>query len=177
MVLKSGSQIIDVVATNTYSFNAGTGVTAADWTTNAPSASGFAGTRRVVSIDNNVGGDWLQSNTTTNVMNVGTNNGGFVSPAVPSFTYSWSPATDLSSTTIANPVAGPLTGPATVTYTVTVTEAGGCTSTATATINVGQPLSVTAASSNNNFCQNGTATNTLNSSDHRWWFSIHLFLE
>jgi hypothetical protein len=46
--------------------------------------------------------------------------------------YSWSPATGLSSTTIANPVATPA---ATTTYTVTATT-GGCSGTATVTVTV-----------------------------------------
>ena len=51
------------------------------------------------------------------------------------FTYAWSPATNLSSTTIANPVASNLTS--TATYTVTVTETtSGCSATASQTINV-----------------------------------------
>ena len=57
-------------------------------------------------------------------------------------TFSWSPATFLSSTTIANPVATAVT--ATTTYTVTVTGAGGCTSQGTVTVNV-NPLPTVSA--------------------------------
>jgi hypothetical protein len=47
--------------------------------------------------------------------------------SVAGVTYAWSPATGLSSTTLANPLANPL---ATTTYTVTVTNtASGCTAT------------------------------------------------
>lgn len=54
------------------------------------------------------------------------------------FTYSWAPATGLSSTTIANPVATPT---ATTVYTVTVTNSGGCTSTTTVQVTVNpQPM-------------------------------------
>ena len=51
-------------------------------------------------------------------------------------TFSWSPATFLSSTTISNPVANAVT--ATTPYTVTVTGAGGCTSTGNATVTVNE---------------------------------------
>ncbi len=49
------------------------------------------------------------------------------------YTYSWSPATGLSSTTVANPVASPSS---TTTYTVTVTDASGCTATSSTTVSV-----------------------------------------
>jgi uncharacterized repeat protein (TIGR01451 family) len=49
------------------------------------------------------------------------------------YTYSWSPAAGLSSTTIANPVACPA---ATTTYTLTATDANGCTAVANATVTV-----------------------------------------
>ena len=48
-------------------------------------------------------------------------------------TYSWSPATGLNSTTIANPVASPTS---TTTYTVTVMSANGCTSTDEVTVTI-----------------------------------------
>lgn len=47
--------------------------------------------------------------------------------------YSWSPSTGLSSTTIANPTASP---GATTTYTVVGTDANGCTSSSSVTVNV-----------------------------------------
>jgi gliding motility-associated-like protein len=49
--------------------------------------------------------------------------------------YSWSPATGLSSTTIADPVASPTD---TTIYTVTVSNSDACTSTAKVTVNVEQ---------------------------------------
>jgi hypothetical protein len=49
------------------------------------------------------------------------------------FTYSWAPATGLSSTTISNPVATPTT---TTVYTVTVTNSSGCTATQTVQVTV-----------------------------------------
>jgi len=63
------------------------------------------------------------------------------SPSGGTPTYSWSPATFLSSTTISNPVATAVT--ATTNYTVTATV-GSCTSTGTVTITAGTPLTATA---------------------------------
>ncbi|MGZ4116495.1 MAG: DUF7619 domain-containing protein [Bacteroidia bacterium] len=51
----------------------------------------------------------------------------------PGYTYSWSPVTSLSSSTISNPSANPAV---TTTYTVTVTDTHGCTTTATSTVTV-----------------------------------------
>jgi hypothetical protein len=57
-----------------------------------------------------------------------------------SYTYVWSPATFLSSTTIANPLASGVT--ATTTYTVTVTNlATGCTGTSSVTVTPSAPIS------------------------------------
>jgi len=53
-------------------------------------------------------------------------------PARPGYTYSWSPATGLSSSTTAQPVytgANTAAAPLTATYTLTVTSAAGCVST------------------------------------------------
>lgn len=49
------------------------------------------------------------------------------------YTYSWSPGTGLSSTTVSNPIANP---GATTSYTVTVTDAFGCTGTDAVTVAV-----------------------------------------
>lgn len=68
----------------------------------------------------------------------------------PPYTYQWSPATGLSSTTVQNPTACPTT---TTTYTVTITDANGCAGTATTTVTVvtvtvvGNPTSVCAGDS------------------------------
>ncbi|MCS6933976.1 MAG: PKD domain-containing protein [Chitinophagales bacterium] len=48
-------------------------------------------------------------------------------------TYNWSPATGLSSTSVANPTASPTT---TTTYNVTVTDANNCSNSAAITVNV-----------------------------------------
>jgi PKD repeat protein len=62
------------------------------------------------------------------------------------YTYSWSPAAGLNSTTISNPVAKPA---ATTTYTVTVTDANGCQATDAVTITVAPVLTVTAVADDN----------------------------
>jgi len=56
--------------------------------------------------------------------------------AVSGSTYSWSPSTGLSSSTVANPTASPAT---TTTYTVTETNASGCTASNTVTVTVVYP--------------------------------------
>ncbi|MGV9013245.1 MAG: beta strand repeat-containing protein, partial [Flavobacteriales bacterium] len=57
-----------------------------------------------------------------------------VSGGVDAYTYSWSPATYLSSTTVANPSATAVMG--TTAYTVTVTNGAGCSATGSTTITV-----------------------------------------
>jgi hypothetical protein len=64
-------------------------------------------------------------------------------------TYSWSPATFLSNTAIANPMANGVTS--TNTYTVTVSN-GGCSATGTVTLTAGSPLASTAFTSNSPVC-------------------------
>lgn len=49
------------------------------------------------------------------------------------YSYQWSPAASLSSSTAANPVASPTTS---TTYSVTVTDGGGCSVSSTLTVNV-----------------------------------------
>ena len=68
--------------------------------------------------------------------------------------YSWSPTTGLSSSTIANPVATPST---TTTYVVTVTNAAGCTDTASATVVVTPIAANVSASTTSLTC--GASTN------------------
>ncbi len=70
-------------------------------------------------------------------------------------TYSWTPATGLSSTTIANPVASPA---ATTTYTLTETiTATGCQNTNMVTVSVGSPATCT-ITGNSSICQGGSTT-------------------
>ncbi len=69
-------------------------------------------------------------------------------------TYSWSPSTSLSNSTISNPIASPTT---TTTYTVTVTDVNGCTGTATVTITVVPPPNLTATATPPSFCSGGNS--------------------
>jgi len=66
----------------------------------------------------------------------GNGNGYMYDPIVP--TYLWSPATYLSSTTIANPVATAVA--ATTTYTLTVSSANGCSTQSNVTVTVNTPV-------------------------------------
>ena len=60
----------------------------------------------------------------------------------PNYTYSWSPATFLNSTTISNPLASNVT--VTTTYTVTVTNTvTGCSSTSSVTVTADPPANIT----------------------------------
>lgn len=72
-------------------------------------------------------------------------------------TYSWSPATGLNVTNIANPVANPSSS---TTYTVTVTNQNGCSATSSVTVSV-KPLPVVNVTGSNASCSgvnNATAT-------------------
>lgn len=63
------------------------------------------------------------------------------------YTYSWAPATGLSSTTVANPVASPA---ATTTYTVTVSGGdANCTATSQVTVTVNTPAALTTTPAGN----------------------------
>ncbi len=68
--------------------------------------------------------------------------------AVAGNTYSWSPTTDLSSSTVSNPTT---TATTTTTYTVTTTNGSGCTSTDAVIVTV-NPLPVITAEPNLAFC-------------------------
>jgi len=68
------------------------------------------------------------------------------SAGTPPYTYSWSPATGLSSTTIPNPIASPLV---TTVYSLTVTDAAGCMMSEAATITVNPTITVNAGTSRN----------------------------
>lgn len=65
-------------------------------------------------------------------LNCTTNSGLIGTTSIIGNTYSWSPASDLSATNIAQPTASPST---TTTYTVTVTGTNGCTATSTVLVN------------------------------------------
>jgi hypothetical protein len=75
------------------------------------------------------------------------------------YTYSWAPATGLSSTTVDSPVASPTV---TTTYTVTVTDAVSATSNSTVTITVNPSPSLTVNSPT--ICAGSNATLTANPS-------------
>jgi|GEM_PF-493732 len=78
--------------------------------------------------------------------------------AIAGTTYSWSPATGLSSTTVAQPtVTGTNTtgAPVTTTYTVTATTANGCTATSTVTVTV-NPAAVATVGPNRTLCSGQT---------------------
>jgi Lamin Tail Domain len=97
-VLKNPSgNIIDVVGcggavAGSYTFAAGTGVTATDWTGFAPNVGTFAGIMRVAGADSNDGIDWIQSNTPSPLQSIGTYNGGYTLTPLP---VSWLPITGL----------------------------------------------------------------------------------
>jgi gliding motility-associated-like protein len=81
-------------------------------------------------------------------------------PAVSGNTYSWSPATGLSSATAANPtvtLTNTTGAPITQTYTLTVTDAAGCTGTGSVTITV-SPVPVATAGTAVAFCSGSSAT-------------------
>ena len=139
IVLKNGTTVVDAVGCGSgYVFNAGSGVLASDWAGFAPSASGLAGTTRGAALDNNAGSDWGASSATT-LQTIGVYNSGYTAPAT-TFTYSWSPTTNLNNAAIANPISSGLT--ATQIYNVTATG-NGCTSSARpVTITVNQPPSL-----------------------------------
>ena len=83
-------------------------------------------------------------------------------PARPGYTYSWSPATGLSSTTIAQPtitLPNPTDTPITATYTITATSALGCTATSTVLVTV-SPTAVATPGPAISFCS-GTVSGTL----------------
>ncbi len=77
----------------------------------------------------------------------------------PGYTYSWSPATGLSSTSISNPVVTLTnTGSATVTYTyVVVTDLNGCLSTDSVTI-TSSPVPTAIAGADTSYCSGNSIT-------------------
>ncbi|MDW8418312.1 MAG: hypothetical protein RML37_02765 [Chitinophagales bacterium] len=79
----------------------------------------------------------------------------FVQPA--SLTYNWSPATFLSSTTVANPTASGVTS--TTTYNVTASLSG-CSATGTVTVNVASGATVSLSASPATSCQGTPVTLT-----------------
>ncbi|GAA3949818.1 ESPR-type extended signal peptide-containing protein [Hymenobacter algoricola] len=85
--------------------------------------------------------------------------------AIAGYTYSWSPATGLSSATVSNPtvtLTNTGTAPLVVTYTLTATTANGCSSTSTVqvTVNPGPVTATLTAGGPTTFCQGGSVTFT-----------------
>jgi len=75
-------------------------------------------------------------------------------PAVAGYTYSWSPATGLSSATVANPtftLANTGTTPNVIVFTLTATTSNGCAATATTTVTV-NPLAIVNAGLDRSVC-------------------------
>jgi hypothetical protein len=159
VVLKNGSAVVDAVGlggsvTGSYTFNAGTGVTAGDFSGFAPNGSGLAGSRRTVSVDNNLGTDWTASGA-ANLQTIGTYDAIYLLPGT--ITYAWTPATFLDNAAISNPLASGITG--TTAYTVTATSSSTCSTTGTVTVSQGIPLtSSTSASPNASICAGTNVT-------------------
>ncbi|RYU72061.1 Ig-like domain-containing protein, partial [Hymenobacter persicinus] len=86
--------------------------------------------------------------------------------AITGYTYSWSPATGLSSATVANPtltLTNTGTAPVVATYTLTVTTANGCSATASVQVTVNPaPTATLTAGGATTFCQGGSVTLTAN---------------
>jgi hypothetical protein len=80
-------------------------------------------------------------------------------------TYSWSPATSLSSTTGSTVDANPS---ATITYTVTGTDAAGCTASATITVTV-NPLPLVVSPANPSYCLGGSAQVSIGGAANYHW--------
>ena len=79
--------------------------------------------------------------------------------------YSWSPATGLSSATVANPVASPTTS---TIYTVSVTNGTGCSSNAQVTVNV-RATPVLTVSPNTTICAGSSITLSASGAQNYTW--------
>ncbi len=86
---------------------------------------------------------------------------GSASGGTPGYSYSWSPAAGLSNANVANPVFTPSTasGCAIYSFVLTVTDANGCTSTSSASVNVANVLSASAGGNGKkvDVCHNATS--------------------
>lgn len=81
-------------------------------------------------------------------------------------TYTWGPASGLSSTSGSQVTASPT---AASTYTITGTSTIGCANTATAVVNVSSTISVTLTSSANSVCQGSSVTLTSSGANSYSW--------
>ncbi|MES2567029.1 MAG: T9SS type A sorting domain-containing protein [Bacteroidota bacterium] len=84
---------------------------------------------------------------------------------IPAYTYSWSPATGLSSTT--SPVVTANLSAA-QTYTIQITDANGCVATNTVMITV-NPLPTVSAGTDNTICNGGSTMNTATGTNSYTW--------
>ncbi len=162
----ASSVIIDAVATNTATFNAGLGVTPTDWSGSGASApSGNAGSRRTAALDSNTGADWTASSAPGGTQTIGTFNPGYTNTnqSAPA-SYLWSPNTYLDFNNISNPFATGVI--ASTTYTVTVTSNVGCTAQSTVTLTASGPITAaTITPATPAFCTGGSVTLTATPSD------------
>jgi len=158
-LLKNGATIIDAVATNTATFNAGLGVTPADWSgAGAPAPGGNAGSRRTAAADSNTGADWVASSVTAQT--IGSFNAGYFNPFNTTIaSYLWTPNTFLSADNIANPLASGV-NVASQAYTVTVTSDAGCQSQGNVTVTTSAPITAATITGNLAFCAGGSTTLT-----------------
>lgn len=107
-----GGVVVDAVASNSYSFTVGDGVSSAEWTGNISGMSGLAGSIRTIS-DNNVASDWIVSSS-SNTQTVGSLNPGLSgaggigcsSERIPAFVKVIIPEEDIAMIEILSPVNG-----------------------------------------------------------------------
>jgi gliding motility-associated-like protein len=177
-ICSGGSTQIGAAATagNTYSWSPATGLssaTAANPTVTLTNTTGAPTTQTYTLTETNSATGCVGTNTVTVTVNpplaaaVGNSaticSGGSTqigAAATAGNTYSWSPATGLSSATAANPtvtLTNTTGAPITQTYTLTVTDASGCTGTGSVTITV-SPVPVATAGAAVAFCSGGSAT-------------------
>jgi hypothetical protein len=155
IVLKNGSTVVDAVGCGSaYVFNAGTGVTAGDWSGFAPNGSGLAGTTRTAAVDNNTGANWSAAGVVTQT--IGVYNAGFTPPPTIS-SYAWTPSTYIvGQEALQNPLATAVL--ATQTYNVVVTTSEGCTATSSVTVTAGIPLTATPTATPATICAGASTT-------------------
>lgn len=141
IALKNAGIVIDAVGRgNPYVWNAGTGVTAADWS-GTISTSSAAGIIRTAALDNNLGSDWVLS-TTLAPATIGTFNSGYI-PPVSIASYAWSPSAFIAGQEgLQNPLATAVT--TATAYSVLVTSTDGCTATGNTSVTVNEAPSANA---------------------------------
>jgi PKD repeat protein len=145
-ILKSGSEIIDAVAVNGFTFPSSSGVTVLHWSGNVPSSSGRSGIS-LINFDNNSASNWVIANTPSPLQTLGTINPGLIGYGNSTATWagpSGFTATGFSTTT------GPITTSGLRNYIVTITEAGCATEIDTAVLQVLPPAVPVAGFTANN---------------------------